>query len=83
MGDGSFRMDEVKPGKYEMHITLLAPRNPIRAARPGYHRAQADFTKTFEVPEPAAGAAGTAPLDLGTFDLDGSSIMAKLHEDLK
>jgi len=55
--DGSFRIDEVQPGAYELHVGIT-----------GYSK----FTQDVTVPEPAAGQGGT-PVDLGTLALKRSA----------
>ena len=64
--DGSFRIDEVVPGKYEMQIQLLDPRDSDARA---YSKYIAQTTKSLEVPEPEAGSKDNAPLDIGTFEI--------------
>lgn len=59
---GSFRMEEVRPGKYEMQIEILDPRDPNAMA---YSKHIANATKAFEVPEPDA----REPLDIGVFEI--------------
>jgi hypothetical protein len=60
--DGSFRMEEVLPGKYEMSIRIHDPRDPNAMA---YSKYIIDTTKTFEVPE----SNDRGPLDLGVFEI--------------
>jgi beta-lactamase regulating signal transducer with metallopeptidase domain/thiol-disulfide isomerase/thioredoxin/protocatechuate 3,4-dioxygenase beta subunit len=60
--DGSFRMDEVTPGKYEMQIEILDPRDPNAMA---YSKYIARATKAFEVPQSDA----REPLDIGVFEI--------------
>ena len=50
---GSFRVDEIQPGSYELHVRV---------------KGFAELIRDVTVPEPAAGQAG-APVDLGTLAL--------------
>jgi thiol-disulfide isomerase/thioredoxin len=61
--DGSFRMDEVVPGKYEMRIQAYDPRDPDAFA---YSKYIIDTTKPFEVPQSDSREA----LDLGAVDIE-------------
>jgi hypothetical protein len=54
--DGSFRIDEIQPGAYQMHVRAK-----------GFE----ELVHDFEVPEPTAGQGGT-PIDLGTLTLKRS-----------
>jgi beta-lactamase regulating signal transducer with metallopeptidase domain/thiol-disulfide isomerase/thioredoxin/protocatechuate 3,4-dioxygenase beta subunit len=60
--DGSFRMDEVLPGKHEMFIQILDPRDPNAMA---YSKYITSATKEFEVPQSDA----RDPLDIGAFEI--------------
>ena len=60
--DGSFRIEEMLPGKYEMQINIYDPRDPEAFA---YSKYIASTTKTFEVPESNA----SEPLDIETFEI--------------
>jgi thiol-disulfide isomerase/thioredoxin len=61
--DGSFRMDEVLPGKYEMFIEILDPRDPSAMAYSKY--IFSGTTRAFEVPRSDA----REPLDIGAFEI--------------
>jgi beta-lactamase regulating signal transducer with metallopeptidase domain/thiol-disulfide isomerase/thioredoxin len=61
--DGSFRMDEVAPGKYEVFIEILDPRDPEAMAYSKY--ISSGTTRTFEVPRSDA----REPLDIGAFEI--------------
>lgn len=61
--DGTFRVDDVLAGKYDLQIRLTDPRNDR-----GYQNAIGTLMTNVSVPEiPDAPAA--APLDLGTFEV--------------
>jgi thiol-disulfide isomerase/thioredoxin len=59
---GSFRMDEVIPGKYEMQIQIYDPRDPEALA---YSKYICNESKSFEVPE----SNDKGPLDIGVIEL--------------
>jgi hypothetical protein len=52
--DGSFRMDEVQPGEYELHVRVSG---------------HAELVREVVVPEPAPGQ-DAGPVDLGTLKLE-------------
>jgi thiol-disulfide isomerase/thioredoxin len=61
--DGSFRMDEVVPGKYAMQIQIYDPRDPNARA---YAKYIAPIqSKEFEAPP----SDSREPLDIGTFEI--------------
>ena len=61
--DGSFRVDDVLAGKYDLYIRVTEPRN-----NQGFQNAIGTLTTNIAVPEiPDAPAA--PPLDLGTFEV--------------
>jgi protocatechuate 3,4-dioxygenase beta subunit len=57
--DGSFRMDEVVPGQYDMRIQVLDPRDRDAMA---YSKYIATATKSFEVPQPPLAPMGPCRL---------------------
>jgi thiol-disulfide isomerase/thioredoxin len=63
--DGSFRIDEVVPGRYTFGIRILDPRDPDAMA---YQRHIAESYDAFEVPD-LPGRDSREPLDLGVFQL--------------
>jgi beta-lactamase regulating signal transducer with metallopeptidase domain/thiol-disulfide isomerase/thioredoxin/protocatechuate 3,4-dioxygenase beta subunit len=63
--DGSFRIEEVVPGKYEFFIQIHDPRDPDAFA---YSRYIAKFSDTFEVPD-SPQRNSREPFDIGTFEL--------------
>jgi len=60
--DGSFRMDEVMPGKYEMQIQIL---RSTRRGGDGLFKYICNESKSFDVPE----SGDRGPLDLGTIEI--------------
>lgn len=64
--DGSFRMDEVLPGQYQLQLRILDPRDSSAFA---YSKHIADVSKSFEVPKPAKPADESQPLDIGTVEV--------------
>jgi hypothetical protein len=63
--NGSFRMDEVMAGKYEIGIQIVDPRDPDAFA---YSKFVVDTTKSFSVPEPDE-ANQRKPVDLGVIEI--------------
>lgn len=63
--DGSFRIDEMIPGKYQFFIRLYDPRDRNAFA---YSKYIAQYTETFEVPDTEK-RNSREPLDVGVFEL--------------
>jgi hypothetical protein len=63
--DGSFRIEEMVPGKYLLRVRIPDPRDPDAVASARY---LADDRKLFEVPPPAD-SNSRKPLDVGVFEL--------------
>ncbi len=63
--DGSFRIDEMVPGKYNFNIEIHDPRDPDAFAMSHYI---ARFHETFEVPE-SKEQNSRVPFDAGTFEV--------------
>lgn len=64
--DGSFRVEEVVPGQYQLHIQILDPRDPSAFA---IQKHIADVTKHFDAPQPASADEERQPLDIGTVEI--------------
>ena len=71
--DGSFRADDIPPGKYEMRLSFNEPRSTSN----GNMGPQiGSITREFEIP-PIPGGRTDDPLDLGTLPLQTRRTMAK------
>lgn len=62
--DGSFRIDEMIPGKYQFSINIQDPRDPDDFS----NRFIAHFTETFKIPETDQ-SNSTVPYDIGNFEI--------------
>ena len=72
--DGSFRMDEVVPGKYVMQIEILDPRDPDAMA---YSKYIANGAREFEAPQSDA----REPLNIGVFEISLKPDLKAGHTD--
>ena len=71
--DGSFRADDIPPGKYEMRLSFNEPRS---SSSPNMGPQIGSITREFEIP-PIPGGRTDDPLDLGTLPLQTRRTMAK------
>jgi RNA polymerase sigma factor (sigma-70 family) len=68
--DGSFKIDDVIPGTYELSIRVSDPKAPVPGTPAGsLYKTLNSLTKEIVIPEIPAGADGT-PYDLGELELN-------------
>jgi hypothetical protein len=67
--DGSFKIDDVIPGTYELSIRVSDPKAPMVGAPAGLYQTINSLTKEIVIPEIPAGADST-PYDLGELELN-------------
>jgi beta-lactamase regulating signal transducer with metallopeptidase domain len=71
--DGSFRVDQVEPGKYEMELFICDPRHPVNwdllgfLAETNFLAEYDGYDRTFEIP--ASEPNNREPLDLGVIEV--------------
>ena len=63
--DGSFTINDVAPGNYELKIQLSDPGAPVAYGFGGMYKSVSKLTKEVTIPE----TFGTGPFDLGVLEL--------------